>query len=366
MRTEKIFLWLIVPALLALSSCEQYEVTMNGQIWQWDQLPKLPDTIGVAGPFVGVSNDALIVAGGANFPYGPPWQDGEKVWHDDIYVLERGTNRWITGLKLDYPIAYGASIETEQGLVIAGGCDQQKSYADVRLLNWDAVNKMVTAEKLPSLPRPTSFCTGDAIGSIVYVVAAQSNADPRTAEALFWKLDLSKPALQRKWTSVDPWPGLPRNKAVIVAQKQIDKEYLYLFGGEYSTSDPHGQINRTYLRDVYRFNPAAADNESAWKRLSDLPKPLAASQAVSVSDSTILLISGSSGINVYKPVDIRPLFSTDVMAYDTVEDKFSYAGNMPLGVVTTNATIFDGSIVVPSGEIRPGIRTPLVQRLGAR
>ena len=362
MRTGKILLWLVVPALLTLSSCAQYEVTFDGQVRQWDQLPKLPGTIGVAGPFVGVDNGALIVAGGANFPYGPPWEGGEKVWHDDVYVLEKGTNRWITGSKLDKPIAYGVSIETEQGLVMAGGCDSQKSYADVQLVNWDAVNKKVIVEKLPSLPIETSFCKGAAIGSVVYVSGAQTSSDPRTAKALFWKLDLSKPAAQRKWTSVEPWPGTPRNKAWIVAQKQGGKEYLYLFGGEYSTSDSHGQINRTYLRDVYRFDPTAKRG-AAWKRMNDLPKPLAASQGVAVGDSTILLISGSSGLHVYKPVDIRPLFSTDVMAYDTNEDKFSYAGEIPLGIVTTAATIFDGSVVVPSGEIRPGIRTPLVQRL---
>ena len=361
MRTGKLLLWLLLPALLTLTSCMQ-SVTLDGQTMRWDLLPRLPGTIGVAGPFVGVDNGALIVAGGANFPYGPPWEGGEKVWHKDIYVLEQGAKRWMTGLKLDRPIAYGVSIETKYGLVMAGGCDNEKSYADVQLLNWDVASRKITAEKLPLLPRATSFCKGAAIGSVIYVAGAQSSSDPRTAEALFWKLDLSKPALERKWISVEPWPGTPRNKSLIVAQKQGDKEYLYLFGGEYSTTDLHGEINRTYLRDVYRFDPAAKSG-SAWKRLSDLPKPLAASQGVAVGNSKILLISGSSGLHVYKPVDKRPLFSTDVMEYDTVEDKYSYAGNMPLGVVTTTATIFDGDVVVPSGEIRPGIRTPLVQRL---
>ncbi|MBR90601.1 MAG: galactose oxidase, partial [Verrucomicrobiales bacterium] len=41
---------------------------------KWEQLPLFPkDHIGVAGPFVGVHNDVLIVAGGANFPEGMPW-----------------------------------------------------------------------------------------------------------------------------------------------------------------------------------------------------------------------------------------------------------------------------------------------------
>lgn len=38
----------------------------------WGRLAPVPDPIGVAGPVAGVSGDALIVAGGANFPNGFP------------------------------------------------------------------------------------------------------------------------------------------------------------------------------------------------------------------------------------------------------------------------------------------------------
>ena len=44
----------------------------------WSQLPLLPNQFGVGGPNAGVHNGALIVAGGANFPNGPPWQVGDK------------------------------------------------------------------------------------------------------------------------------------------------------------------------------------------------------------------------------------------------------------------------------------------------
>ena len=40
---------------------------------QWSHLPPIPDALGVAGPFVGVHRDSLIVAGGANFPR-PVWE----------------------------------------------------------------------------------------------------------------------------------------------------------------------------------------------------------------------------------------------------------------------------------------------------
>src|SRR5918993_2565532 len=53
----------------------------------WSSLPPLPDPIGFAGPYAGVSNGALLVAGGANFPDGPPWEGKPKVWHDRIFLL---------------------------------------------------------------------------------------------------------------------------------------------------------------------------------------------------------------------------------------------------------------------------------------
>ena len=58
---------------------------------KWNAIAELPpsgdqsESLGVAGPFVGVSNDVLIVAGGANFP--KPYSGQAKVWHDDIWVL---------------------------------------------------------------------------------------------------------------------------------------------------------------------------------------------------------------------------------------------------------------------------------------
>ncbi|MEM8970343.1 MAG: hypothetical protein AAGE93_28260, partial [Bacteroidota bacterium] len=73
----------------------------------WDSLPPLPsmtgqaDALGIAGPFVGVHQDALIVAGGANFEK-PYWQS-EKSWHSDIWVFEQradGNRTWVRRLTL--------------------------------------------------------------------------------------------------------------------------------------------------------------------------------------------------------------------------------------------------------------------------
>src|ERR1019366_969557 len=59
---------------------------------EWKLLPSLPDKEGFAGSFAGVSNGAMIVAGGANFPDKKPWDGGKKLWYDTVFVLERFTN----------------------------------------------------------------------------------------------------------------------------------------------------------------------------------------------------------------------------------------------------------------------------------
>src|SRR4051794_14537917 len=63
-------------------------VSLNALAGEWKQLPSLPDAEGFAGSFAGVSNGALLVAGGTNFPGKKPWEGGAKVWYDTVYVLE--------------------------------------------------------------------------------------------------------------------------------------------------------------------------------------------------------------------------------------------------------------------------------------
>src|SRR5512143_304145 len=62
--------------------------------WDWQQLRPLPDPLGVAGCFAGASGGALIVAGGANFPDGFPWQGGRKAWHRAVWVLTSPAGDW--------------------------------------------------------------------------------------------------------------------------------------------------------------------------------------------------------------------------------------------------------------------------------
>ena len=58
---------LLVRYLTILASLLVASAPASASSLQWAQLPPLPDPLGVAAPFAGVSGGALLVAGGANF-----------------------------------------------------------------------------------------------------------------------------------------------------------------------------------------------------------------------------------------------------------------------------------------------------------
>ena len=87
----------------------------------WELLPELPNPQGLGGAFAGVSNGALIVAGGSNFSQTSKTEIKNKVWYKDIYVLpEADGASWLTGFKLKEPRAYGASISSGKYLILIG------------------------------------------------------------------------------------------------------------------------------------------------------------------------------------------------------------------------------------------------------
>ena len=154
MRKWLITLLFLFPAILAYGS-EKSRL-------QWEKLPPLPPAMGdsiqpgVAGPFSGIDNDALIIAGGANFPE-PVWQT-EKKYHNQIYVLENlstpESKSWNQDFKLDRSFAYGASVNTRWGLLCMGGRDDNQFYDITFLLAWDKENQRIHTQYLPALPLP--------------------------------------------------------------------------------------------------------------------------------------------------------------------------------------------------------------------
>ena len=218
-----------------------FQLNASAQTFNWDELPSFPDPIGVGGPFAGTDQGALIVAGGANFPDGAPWEDGVKVWYSDIHVLEPGADEWISEFELPHPLGYGVSIETSEGLYLIGGSNAGSIFDTVYVLSWDSASKQLAIKNGPSLPAPSAFHAGALIGNTIYVAAGHIELDATTLNHRFWALDLSLPEDQRTWESKTAWPGDARIKAVGFAQQDGQgASHFYLVSGEIPEKRPDG------------------------------------------------------------------------------------------------------------------------------
>ena len=347
----KRLVWVAAWVVLGVS------VARAGDVLEWEELPPLPDGhIGVAGPFAGVSNDALIVAGGANFPNGYPWDGGEKVWYAEAYVLEKtgdGAYAWRTGFALERPLAYGASVTTEDGVVCIGGCDAERCYADCFVLNWDEDAGQLVRSPLPALPAPCAFTYAAKVGDVIYVTGGQCIMQAPMAMKNFWALDLAAENLA--WKELPPWPGQARVLPIAVAQSNGVDDCLYLFSGRYIAPGE----KTVFHKDTYCYNPIRAE----WKRLADAPRATCAGMGAAMGSAHVMLFGGADGSNYGKDLRLgHPGFPKDVLAYHTVTDTWTRTGAMPEAQVTTVAVKWDDAVVIPSGEIHPGIRSPKVWR----
>ena len=321
--------------------------------FHWDQLPALPDRHGVAGAFAGVSGDALIVAGGANFPEKMPWDGGTKAYHDAIFVLTAPDGAWRTGFRLPRPLAYGVSVSTTRGLVCVGGCDATRCYNDAFLIKWNGSE--IAIDNLPSLPRPLVNACGAVIGDTIYVAGGEEAPGATAASNRFWALDLGDPS--PRWRELATWPGPPRS----LAFGGVLGGRFVLIGGVELSADASGRPARRYLKDAFAYSPESA----GWTRLADLPHPIAAGPAPApVVNGELLILGGDDGSKVgFAPPAQHPGFSNRILAYDGSADRWRVAGDVPAPRATVAAVPWRGRIAVPSGEVGPGVRSPQVWSL---
>ncbi|MFK7848006.1 MAG: sodium/solute symporter [Rhodothermales bacterium] len=337
---------------------------------QWETLPALPDSIGFAGVFAGVSNDALIVAGGANFPSGSNFDGHPKVWHDNVFVLPDPDGQWETGFQLPQSTAYGVSVTWEDVLICIGGGDQENHFTEVYAARWDG--ETVTYTALAPLPRPMAFGAGVVVGNTIYIAGGIESPDAIKALHNFWALDLTLPSTDQVWQNLPAWPGPERMLPVMAA---LDKD-VYLFSGASLFADSLGKPARRLLQDGYKFDTVTQQ----WTQLKEIPRPLIAAPGpgIPVGTSHLLFLAGDDGEHAGDAATLRdnhPGFSTDIFAYNTLADTWNVQGHFPghrpedLGVhrnegsyppVTTPIVSWNGHSVIPTGEIRPGVRTPKV------
>jgi cyclically-permuted mutarotase family protein len=353
--------------------------TKNKLSLQWELITDLPagkeqkNPLGFAGPVAGIHHDVLIVAGGANFPDSMPWQGGKKKYYGDVYVYERkGSNMVLhkNTFKLPSSIAYAACCSTPQGVVYAGGENENGISNKVFLLQWNKKTDVLIIKKLPNLPLALTNAAVCADGNNIYIAGGE------TANAVsdkFYTLNISNGT--GGWKELPSLP-LPVSHTVMVTWPNKNHSCIYLIGGR--------KKNAAGISDFYSSVLEFDILTNQWNEKKALPYALSAGTGMAVP-GYILIFGGDSGetfrkvetliatINAEKDemkkqelirqknklLSSHPGFSKEILLYNIAADEWEPAGTIPFDTpVTTTAVKWKDDIIIPGGEIRAGIRTP--------
>jgi len=360
---------MLIPLLLATLSAQG-----DGALLEWSELPPLPDAVGRAGAFVGVSDGALVVAGGANFPGGRFWDGHEKVWYSDAFVLTEPTAEWLHFEDvLPQPLAYGVAAQRGGELFIAGGGNAERHTDQIATLKWDG--ERLVCSPFATLWKPTAFAAGTIVNDLMVVYGGLESPGATEPHA-----DLMLTGLGEKRTSGAFTNSPLRARQLAVAGTWGD--HFFIFGGVGLEERGEDPAHRIYLTDSWKIDLSLESPEAAralgWKRISDTPRPFAAapSPAFALGNEHLLIFGGDAGAHYGEDLkDAHPGFPATGFAYNPVLDRWRPAGALPVDTgadspgapslnawspVTTGAVRWNDRFVIATGEARPGVRTPRV------
>lgn len=330
--------------------------------------------LGLAGPVAGVHNDVLVVGGGANFPDGMPWLGGRKAYHDEVYVFEKNTDGKLRLLdkrfKLPFPTAYGSSCSTPEGIVYIGGESTEGLSSKVLLLRWDKRADNLVVKELSELQSAVANASVAVRGNTIFLAGGETAG---SVTPIFQTLDLDR--LSDGWKELPPLPR-PVSHGVAAIQKVGSRTCFYLIGGR--------KRNDKQVSDLYASNFEFDFQTKKWSEKQALPYCLSAGTGVAIGDDRIFLFGGDKGetfnnterlilaigdekdeskkkeLNKQK-INLQenhPGFSKDVLMYSTTTDDWSVIGSISFdSPVTTTAIKWGSAVIIPSGEIKAGVRT---------
>ena len=347
---------------------------------KWKIVGELPadsgqlNSLGVAGPVTGVYKDMLFIGGGANFPAGMPWEGGVKKFHVTVNVYDKKRHKLKVlpkSFTLPYSIAYAASCSTPYGILYAGG-ESEKGLSDkVWLMIWDDTAEEILFKSLPVLPVPVSNASATLIGSTVYIAGGETVANTLSH---FLALDLGN--IPAGWNKLADIPK-PVSHTVVTATPGRTGDKIFLCGGR--------KKNNNGISDLYNSVFVYDVTTNTWDEKKALPYPLSAGTGISCDAENIFLFGGDRGIVFHKTEKLiaaiyaekdpikkqeliqeknklqseHPGFSKEVLLYNSKSDTWKIAGTIPFDTpVTTTAVQWKSGIIIPSGEIRAGVRSP--------
>jgi cyclically-permuted mutarotase family protein len=367
---------------------------INELIWQ--EIGVIPSYMedgaqsGLASPFSGYHNGVVIIAGGCNFPGKPVYEGGLKRYYDHIYILDEKGNISISRSKFPVPVAYGASVSTDFGLVCIGGNNLTQDFDRVILLSWNPDEENIKMTEWPKLPYRMTNSAAAVVDNIIYI--AGGTADGQLANK-FLSLDLNRRGSENfLWKELKDFPGPARIQPIAVSQNAAEEAHFYLFSG---SSFPEDAEHPSVTTDGLDYNPKTG----SWKMLpmiqpsGEILYSLHGGSGMPVGTHHILFVGGVNKdifadalerertlSNALKSGDTLASsrlsgetynyftqdpewyqFNKEILAYHTITETWTvidkYPFPAPAGAPIVKAN--NGWYVV-SGEIKPGVRSPKI------
>jgi len=387
--------------LIVLVSCRDYQnrttrvIAIPLQGFPQDKGYKL----GVSALYCGHLDSILFIAGGANFPDVSAVEGGRKKYYSSVYAA-----KYITGAftgkhysdslswnfigELPEPAAYGASVQTPEGLLFLGGRNDAKVLDGVYMLN--LINDTLRIDTFPTLPNPRFGLTAVLLKHKIYVLGGkiQRNGELKQTSSLI-SLDLKK--IDKGWTYESDYPYSLVNQAVLSVDNNANENSLFLMGWFASpTADSKPLVSSQawkYDISTKKWGPIATPTTIAGDTICF-------GGGVSYSfDGTIYCSSGVNRIRFYEALMLEYYklkftlnsskytldsisnlqseymshapewyhFNSCILAYNIEKNKWEDVLQSPFvsragaGVIALE----DGFVLV-NGELKPGLRTPTI------
>lgn len=203
--------------------------------------PTPPMRDAVSGHYAGWVMGKLWTWGGCNFP-GVPCADGGK--------------------KEFYPVAYGASVQLPDGVIVMGGTDGEMSFEKCGF--YRSADR--DYQEMPALPKPLDNFAATYHQGTLWVAGGQSNGVPNNeVYSLVW------PGNAEKWTVAATLPDSCRLQPCVAVQNTAAGYALFVFGGYQPKVDSIGQPAKLHTDGLYLPVSELSKGNVAperWKRTS--------------------------------------------------------------------------------------------------
>jgi cyclically-permuted mutarotase family protein len=341
--------WLAILTL-SLTAC-------NPEMMKVTELKPIPDAAyakGVSAPFCGVVGDALVVAGGANFPDKSLLEGGTKRVYADIWALEGG--EWVHAGVLPDSTAYGATFAVDDTLILAGGnvcgVTTDKVYALTQQ------NGKAVLRALPPLPEPMEQCGWTRSGDRLYLVGGAGTTGVYTCTIGSYE-----------WTKL---ADLPEPLVQPVAFASGDR--LYVWGG----FNPETlEVSDRGIALAIPVIPSEA-KESLWRETTPIPDggTFVGATGATLPDGRLAIVGGVNRAIFARalhntPEDRIPYLSKEpaeyqfrqaVYAFDPETETWAMPGSEPACALAGPGVAVAGvnALFVAGGELKPGVRSPKI------